>query len=714
MYPKLHYIPTVQSPSPPVPMKDYPASHIRNFAVVGHTGAGKTLLCEAMLLRAGVLKRLGSIAAGTTASDYHQSERDHKISMHATPLDLEWLDRKFNLLDCPGSSDFIAEGLGALRVGDFALVVIHAGSGVQAGTEQAWDYATRHNLPKIVVINGVDKENASFDRVLSQARDSFGKELFPLSLPVNPGPGFNSELDVLRSEVIEYAGDASGAYTEKAAEGEWAGRVKELHRQLIEYVAEADDTLLEKYFNQGGLSETEFRAGIHAAVQSQHFVPVFCTSAERNVGVARLMDFIAKYGSSPVDRECVEAVDAMGRPIEVHLASSEPVAYVFKTLIEPHVGELSFFRVYSGTFETGGEYFNSDRKITERLGQLYLVNGHDRTPVERVTAGDIAAVVKLKDTHTGNTLCSVSRPVTLPKVQYPTPTIHGALHLNTRGEEERIAVGLQTLHEEDPTFLHRWDPETRETVISGQGDIHLQVIAERLKRRFNVHIELQPLRIPYRETIRSAGDARYRHKKQTGGAGQFAEVWLRITPGERDSGVQFASALAGQNVDRVYVPSVEKGVRRACEEGILTHHRITDVQVEFYDGKMHSVDSNDVSFQVAGYHAFREAFSTAQPCLLEPIYDVRIRVPDDAVGSVMGDISARHGKILGVDTEGRWTVVQAQVPQRELYRYATTIRSLTGGRGSHTEAFSHYEEVPPEMQARLAAELEAKRKGAVE
>ena len=690
-------------------MKDYAPSDLRSFAVVGHASSGKTLLCEAMLACSGRIGRMGNIAAGTTASDYHASEKQHQISVHASLLTTEWQQRKFNLIDCPGYADFISEALSALRVGDFALVVVHAIHGLGVGTDAMWDNATLHGLPRMIVINALDKPNAHFDELLAEARAHFGKKVFPLSIPLDAGPGFSRVLDVLRNEVVTYHPGGNGSYSEAPADGELAERVHALHRELIEYVAESDDSLMERFFEKGVLAEEELRAGLHKAIQNQVFIPLFATSAETNVGVARLMDFIAKYGSSPLDRSEVDARDVTGAHVTVPLTHAEPVAYVFKTMNEPGVGELSLFRVYSGTVASGAELFNSTRQINERLGQIYVLNGHERTPVTQLRAGDLGAVVKLRETRTDDTLCSPRFVVTLPKVEFPRPNIHGALVLRSKGDEDKLAVGLATLHAEDPTFQYRVDDELHQTIVSGQGEIHLQVIVERLLRRFGVAVELAEPGIPYRETIRSRGESRYRHKKQTGGAGQFAEVWLRIQPGPRDSGVVFTQSLVGNNVDRVFVPSVEKGVRTVCVEGVRAGYRVTDVTADFYDGKMHPVDSKDIAFQVAGYHAFKEAFQTASPCLLEPIYKITATVPEEYLGAVMGDLSSRRGQILGVDADGHFQNVHAHVPQKELHRYSTTLRSLTSGRGRHEEAFSHYAEMPPELETKLLAEAKVRR-----
>jgi elongation factor G len=692
-------------------MKDYHAADIRNFSIVGHASSGKTMLSEAMLACAGEINRMGSIQGGNTVSDYHVVEQQRQISVSSTLMHLDWLGKKFNMIDCPGYSDFICESLGALRASDFALVVVHANHGVSVGTDTVWKFASQSGIPKMIVLNAFDKEETHFEQLLEQCREHFGPRVFPMSLPVNPGAGFNQLLDVPRSEITTYATDQSGKFTEAPAAGEWAERVRQLHEELIEFIAEADDGLMEKWMDKGTLSEEELRAGLHAAVQKQSFIPLFCTSAERNVGVARVMDFIAKYGSSPVDRAVVDAEDTDGKPVQVVLNEKEEgVAYVFKTQNEAQFGEMSFFRVYAGQVKFGAELLNTDRNVSEKVGQIYIVNGKNRMNVPLLNAGDIGAAVKLRDTHTGNTLCAGKRQIRLPKVQYPKPNIQSALVIKVKGEEDKIATGLSALHEEDPSFNYRVDSELHQTVLSGQGELHLEVVADRLRRRYKVEIELTAAKIPYRETIKSRSESKYRHKKQTGGAGQFAEVWMRIEPKPRDTGIEFTQSLVGQNVDRVYVPSVEKGVNAACAEGILAGHRIVDVKIDFYDGKMHPVDSGDVAFQIAGKEAFREAFAAAKPCLLEPVHKLEIRVPEESLGKVIGDLSSRRGKVLGMEADGALQVLNAEVPARELHHYGTVLRSLTGGRAVHAEEFSHYEEMPRELEAKVIAEARESKK----
>lgn len=685
-------------------MKEYASADIRSFAIVGHATCGKTMLSEAMLACSGTIGRMGSIAGGTTVSDYHEGEQKRKISIHSSLLHTEWQGKKLNILDTPGYMDFISEATAALRVSDFALVVVHPIDGVSLGTNHVWNHATEYGIPKMILVNMLDKEHTHFEATLAQLKERFGTKVFPMAWPVNPGPGFNQVLDVMRSEMVTYASDGSGKYTESPAEGEWAERAKALHQELIEHTAEADDPLLEKFFDQGGLSEEELRAGLHAALLKGEIIPVFAAAAETNIGVARLMDFIAKYGASPVDRAIQPAVDTNGEAVEVKLTDPNTVLYMFKTTNEEHIGEVSFFRVYAGTVRFGSEMFNVGRNATERIGQISILNGKNRQPASTLNAGDIGVVVKLKDTHTGDTLCSPSLNVRLPKVEFPKPNIHAALRLKSKGEEDKVAQGLAALANEDPTFHYTVDSELHQTVLSGQGELHLQVISERLRGRYKVDFDLAAPRIRYRETAKTRAESKYRHKKQTGGAGQFAEVWMRIEPKARGEGVEFTESLVGQNVDRVFVPSVEKGVNSACNEGILAGYRVVDVKIDFYDGKMHPVDSKDIAFQIAGKEAFREAFLNARPCLLEPIHTVEIRVPDDAMGNVIGDLSSRRGKILGMDTGGGFQIIKALVPAMELYQYSTVLRSLTGGRAGHAEDFDHYEEMPKELEQKVIAD----------
>ena len=685
-------------------MKDYRAPDIRNFAVTGHASTGKTLLCEAMLVCAGKITRAGTIEQGTTVSDFHPDEKEHGQSIHATVIAEEWLGRELNIIDCPGTPDFISEPLSALRVADSAMVVVSGVNGVETGADEVWAAAAEYDIPRFLVINMLDRERTRFDEILEEAREHYGARVFPMTVPVDEGPGFSSVLDVMRSEVITFASDGSGKYDEKPAEGARLEKVAELHRQLIDLVAESDDSLLEKFFEEGTLSEEDLRAHVHEAVQKGLVVPVFAASAVKNVGVSRILDFIAKYGSSPVDRATVAAKSSNGSDVTVALDDGQTVAFVFKTMHEHHVGNLSFFRVYSGDVTSGSELINVNRGESERVGQLYRVNGSAREPVSSLHAGDIGAVVKLRATRSGDTLCAAARQVTLPVVDFPEPNTRGGLVAKSKADLNKLGEGLAALMEEDPTFEHHFDPELGQTIVSGQGWLQLQIMAEELKRRFNVEVELVEPKVSYRATISGRGESKYRHKKQTGGAGQFAEVWMRIESLPAESGLVFTQSLVGSNVDRVFVPSVEKGVNTACAAGPYGGFPVTDVKVDFYDGKQHPVDSKDIAFQIAGKAAFYEAFMMSRPKLMEPVMELRIKVPSDAVGGVLADLSGRRGRIMGMETEGRFEVVVAQVPQAELYQYSSQLRAITSGRGRHREKFVRYEDVPKEQEPKIIAE----------
>ena len=686
-------------------MSTFQSSNIRNFAIVGHGTSGKTVLAEAMLYNGGETNRIGKIEDGTTISDYHINETSRQISISTTPLYCECEGKKFNILDAPGFLDFIGEARSSIHVADSVLIAVPAVSGPEAGTDLVWKYAEERGIPKLIVVTMLNKEHTKFDTVMQEMTDHFSKRIFPFLLPVNAGPGFNQIADVLRRKMLTYKTDGSGKYEEEDLPDEWQDRIDQLHEELIEYIAESDDSLLEKFFDQGNLSEEELRDGLHDAIQNRTVIPLVCSAADANVGVTRIMDLIAKYCPSPTDKTTIEACKpGTEEAVEISTSESDPASIlVFKTVSEPHVGELSFFKVYSGSVKNGIDLKNTTRQSSERLGQIFVMNGKNRKDAGQLFAGDIGAVVKLKNTHTGDTLCEGRLNVELRKVEFPTPSIHEAVITKSKGDEEKIATGLATLHEEDPTFVYRVDPELKQTIISGQGELQLEIVVERLRRKFNVEVGLVEPRVPFRETIKSEGSSKYRHKKQSGGAGQFAEVWMSVEPLERGGGIEFNNSLVGQNVDRVFVPSVEKGVNAACAEGILAGYMVVDLKANFYDGKQHPVDSKDIAFQIAGKGAFREAFMMAKPCLLEPINEIEVRVPEQFMGDVMGDISGRRGKILGMGSESGFQVIRALIPQANLYRYSTSLRSLTGGRGMHSEKFSHYEEMPKDLEQKVVA-----------
>lgn len=688
-------------------MKEFQPESIRNMALVGHIASGKTMLCESMLVCGGVINRLGRIAQGNTASDFHDEEQKHLHSMHATLLHTEWQGKKINIVDTPGYADFIGETLSALHVVDLAAIVINGENGIELGTETAWAYAQANNLEKFFIITALDKSNAQFDTLVAELREQFDNHILPITIPVTTGPTFNQILDVLNKKVISYKDFESGTTEISEPTGQLKELADKLHQQLIECVAESDDALLEKFFAQGSLDDKELFAALKQAIKTQLLMPVFAASGEHNIGISSILNFVTQYGISPLDKTEIAVTNEKKENITLSATDKHPNVFIFKTSTESKSGGLSYIKVLSGEIKPGVNLYNNTRKISERIGQLFLLNGKNRLQINSLCAGDIGAVTKLKDSHTNETLSDPSKIIDLPKIAYPHSNIHLAIHAKVKDNEEKLVAALTTLHDEDPTLSHKVDSELHQLIMSGQGEMHLETCVEKLRHRFNLEVETYQPRIAYRETIKGQGDSKYRHKKQSGGAGQFAEVWMRVEPKSHDDDVEFTQSLVGQNVDRVFVPSVEKGVKSASQKGSLAGYKVVGVKVDFYDGKQHPVDSKDIAFQIAGQFAFREAFANAKPCLLEPIMLVTVNVPDDFTGHITSDLSSRRGKILSIDTEGRYTIIKANVPQAEMYRYATTLRSIAGGRGIHSEAFSHYEEMPKELEQKIVVQHKA-------
>lgn len=690
-------------------MNQYAMEQIRNVALVGHSHSGKTSLSEAILFSAGVTSRIGRVEDGTTKSDYTPDEIARKVSISATMLHCEWRGTKINLLDTPGYADFTGEAKGALRAVDGAVIVLNAMSGVEVGTEKVWGYAKEYGIPCLLLVNHTDKEFANFDKTLASAVSLFGKGVVALHLPVNPGLGFNGIVDVLRMRAFTCATDGSGKATEGDVPAALADRAAEMRERLIEAVAESDDALTEKYLEQGELSPEDVLQGLRAGVASRTLFPLLCSDAPKNIGTGLLLDTVVDYLPSPQDRGDVTGKRPNSEE-EVRLSPTPDgplTAVVFKTLSESHVGELSFLRVYSGTLKSGDEVLNATQGATERVGQIYVMNGKDRSEVGMVSAGDIAALVKLKNTKTGDTLCSKDRPVILPGIQFPEPVIHTAVLPRSKGDEEKISMGLSRIHEEDPSFTAMYDPDIKQTVIYGQGELHLEVVINKLKSKFGVEVDVVEPRIPYRETIVGRAEAMHRHKKQTGGRGQFGEVFIHLEPNKRGAGFEFEDNIVGGAIPGKFIPSVEKGIQEAMAEGVLAGYPVVDVKVSLYDGSFHAVDSSDMAFKIAGSMAFKKGFMDARPILLEPIYHVEVTVPEEFAGDVMGDLSGRRGKILGMEPNGHFQTIQADVPLAELHRYSTSLRSMTQGRGDFRRRFARYEPVPAEITQKIVAEAEA-------
>ena len=692
-------------------MKEYTTENIINLCLSGHTSSGKTMLAESILFNAKAINKMGDTESGTTTSDYRDYEIQNQHSMSLSLLNYEWMDKKVNLLDVPGQTEFQGELLSAIKVSDVLGLVLNGTNDIEVGTELAWEHSSNEiNLPKLIIINMIDHEQSNFDKLLKSLKNRFGRSVFPLMFPINEGENISDIGDVLRKEIMTYKTDSSGNFTISSAEGDIENKLDLLHSELIELIAESDDSLLESFFDKGELSEEELRGGLHSAVLEGNLIPVFCVSGKKNIGVKRVMDIISKYSPCANDIGKIKCINSSKEEVEHGTTIKDSLcSYVFKTISEQHVGELSFFRVFSGEVKSGDDVYNVNRNQSEKMRQVYYVSGNNRKDAQRLIAGDIGAALKLKDTHTGDSLAYQSNQVMLTPITYPSACMHLAVSPSSRGDEEKLAIGLSIMHEEDPTFSYRVDPELKQTIVSGSGDTHLSMNLSRIKSRFGIDISKETPKVPYRETITSSSNAKYRHKKQSGGSGQFAEVWLKIQPSLRGAGVDFNQSLSGQNVDRGFVPSVEKGIQTACTDGIMAGCKVVDLKIDFYDGKMHPVDSNDMAFQLAGKHAFVDAFKSAKPKLLEPIYKIKVKIPEDCTGDIMGDISSRRGKVGGMDAEGNFQVINAEVPQVHLHDYATALKAMTSGRGMFSQEFSHYEDMPINEANKVVSGFEASR-----
>ncbi|MDX9758530.1 MAG: elongation factor G [Bacteroidota bacterium] len=690
-------------------MKEFTSDQIRNVALIGHGSSGKTILADAMLLTSGATTRIGRIEDGSTASDYHSDEIERQISINSTLLSTEYRGHKINIIDTPGYSDFLGDVISSLRVVDTALLVLKAVEGVEVGSELVWNYATKADVPVVIAVNKMDNEHADFDAVYDMARTRFGTDVVVAQFPVDKGPNFHTTIDVIRKKMMTFSTDGSGNYVEADVPEEFRERIETEHQSLLEKVAESSEDLLNAFFENGTLSEAEMIQGLKAAIRDRKVFPMFCMAADKNIGVGRVMEFLINYCPDPVSGKSVTLLkgDAKDETVVTPSATGETCVFVFKTISEPHVGELSLFRVYNGCINAGSDLVNQANGKNERLNQIYALRGKERFELPKVPVGDIAAVVKLKDTHTNNTLAAKGYNMSVPPIEFPEPVMTSAVKSKAKGDEDKIGTGLHTLHEEDPSFQVKVDPETGETIVMGQGEIHINVMVKRLKERFGVEVELFPPRIPYRETIRKSADVSYRHKKQTGGAGQYAEVYIKLDPKPRGEGYEFVDNIVGGVISGRFIPAVDKGIQEQMARGVVAGCKMIDMKITLYDGSQHTVDSNEMAFKTAAQMAFKKAVNDANPILLEPIYEIEVTVPDEFMGDVMGDISTHRGKIQGMDANGPFQVIRAKVPLSELYNYATRLRSITQGRGLFRRAFSHYEEVPGDVQQRIVDEYKA-------
>ncbi|HNS52166.1 MAG TPA: elongation factor G [Anaerolineae bacterium] len=681
-------------------MTIYKTEKLRNIALLGHNASGKTSLAEAMLFDTGAVNRLGRVDEGTSISDWDDEERRRRMSVNLSVIPCEWQGHKLNILDTPGYMDFVGEVISGVHVADAAVVVIDSVGGVEVGTEQVWHYADAHKMPRFVVVNKMERENADYARVIAQIVAKFGVAAGPIQLPVGTQADFQGVVDLLTEKA--YLGENAA---EAAVPPAMAGQAQEARTALVEAAAEGDDTLMEKYFEEGTLEGAEILRGLKARIARGDFVPVLFSSAAMNIGVRSLMAAIVELLPSPVELPPVAATNpATGTQVDLRADAAGPLAaLIFKTMADPYVGRMSFFRVYSGTVESDSRLHNSRSGNEERIGQLYTMRGKEQIPVTRVPAGDIAVVTKLSDSGTGDTLCDRGAPLRLEPPAYPSSLYSVAITPKTKADAAKISPTLTRMGEQDPTLTWRQDTGTRETIFSGMGDTHINVAIRRMEEVFALGLETAVPRVPYLETITRKASAQYRHKKQTGGAGQFAEVHMRVEPLERDSGFEFAWEVVGMNVSRTFGPSIEKGVRSVLSQGVIAGYPVVDVKAAVYDGKEHPVDSKDIAFQIAGRGAFRQAVREAGPVLLEPVYKFTITVPAEYMGDVLSDLNTRRAQVLGMDQAADNSIVTALVPLAEMQRYVSDLRSRTQGRGVFGMEYMYYQTVPGHLADQIIA-----------
>jgi len=677
--------------------------NIRNVVLLSHSGAGKTSAAEAMLFTAGAIKRLGKTDDGTTTSDYEPDEVKRQISINLSILPCQWQDTKINLLDTPGYADFIGEVKAAIKVAEGAVIMVCAASGVEVGTEQAWGYCEQDALPHLIFINKMDRENADFNKTVGQLQAKFGPRCLPVQLPIGAQDKFEGVVDLLTMKA--YTGTEGKEAELPAALKSQADSYRE---KLIEAAAEADDKLIEKYLEGGELSQEELSKGLRQAVISGKVVPIFTGSALKNIGFKLFLDAISGFLPSAKERKVVTITDSTKSTVEPS-ADAPLAALVFKTSADPYVGKLTYFRVYNGAINSNSQVWNANHKGIERIGQLFILRGKNQEPVAHLGAGDIGAVAKLALTNTGDTLSSQDKPIKIAPVEFPEPAFSLGVHPKTKTDVDKLGAALTRMVEEDLTLRVRRDTDTNETVISGMGESHLEVAAEKMQRKFGVGVTLETPRVPYKETITAGAKAEYKHKKQTGGHGQYGHVLLELEPLPRGSGNEFANKVVGGSIPRNYIPAVEKGVNEAFKEGVLARYPVTDLRATVYDGSFHPVDSSEICFKIAGAGAMKKGLAEGQPILLEPIMNITVTVPEEFTGDIIGDLNTKRARVQGMNPGGGINVIEAQVPLAEVLRYAIDLKSITQGRGSYKVEFSHYEEVPAHVSQKITAEREAER-----
>ncbi len=689
-------------------MKRFDPSHIRNIGTFGHGGEGKTSLTEAILFNTGENTRLGRVDDGSSLMDFEPEEINRKISISASLAHFEWDKHRFYLIDTPGYANFIAEAKASMRVVDGAVIVVGGNSEVKVQTETVWGYANEFQVPRILYVSKMDTERSDFLKVVEDVKKSFSSpHVVPVQCPIGSEKSFKGVVDLIDEKAYFYREDGSGQFEVKEVPVELKEEVKRFREKMIEAVVEMDDQLMEKYLESGEVSNEEILQCLRKGTIERKLVPAVCGSSIRNIGTQPLLDLMIRCFPSPTDRGTIEGK----HPKTGEVVSREPKedapfsAFIFKTIADPFAGKLNLFRIYSGSINADSTVYNSKKDVKERIGQVFLLTGKKQKPIGFASVGDIVAVAKLKETTTGDTFSDEKNPILFEETKLPLPMISYALTPKSKGDEEKIAASLVRIHEEDPTINVGRDEQTGEILLSGVGQTHVEVVIEKLKRKFGVEVNLSTPKVPYKETIRgSKQGVIYRHKKQTGGRGQFAEVHFDISPLPRGAGFEFENALVGMNVPRNFVPAVEKGIAEAMQSGVLAGFPVVDVKVRFYDGKSHEVDSSEMAFKIAAIMCFKKGVQEANPVLLEPIMKVEVVAPDENIGDVIGDLNSRRGRVLKVDAKGNYQVIQANVPMSEMLKYAPDLNSKTGGRGTFTMEFSHYEEVPGQLAEKVIAQ----------
>ncbi|MEA3494236.1 MAG: elongation factor G [Candidatus Margulisiibacteriota bacterium] len=662
-------------------MKQYSPDKIRNVGIIGSGTSGKTSLSEALLFKDGIINRPGNINEGNTTSDYGPEEIKRQISIHSSLLPFEWKNTKINLIDTPGYIDFVAEAISTIRVVDSLIIVVDAVSGPGASLQRLWKIADQYNVPRVIIINKLDKSQADFDKTLEALRKKYSKEIVPVQVPIGIGENFSGVHNLLRPEVPDNLKDDVLKYKE----------------MMIEGVADIDDTILTEYLENKEITEKELRETIIKAIEKDIFFPVFCTSATKGIGIEEVLDEIIEWMPPSNDHD-LAAKNDKDEDLMIRQDPKDPFsAYVFKSVSEPHIGNLTYIRVFSGSINPSSTVYNASKGREERIGQIITMRGKNRDEIPMLSAGDIAVLPKLKVTGAGDTLCDKNRKVIIPPAQYPEPVMSFAAKPKSKSDQEKMGLGLGHFTHEDPTFKMSYNAETKETVISGMGDVHLEVILKRLKERYNIEIEIGEPRIAYKETIRGKTKAQGKYKKQTGGRGQYGDTWIEIEPLPRGKGFEFVNKIVGGAIPKNYIPSVEKGIKEAMLGGVIAGYPVVDVKITLYDGSYHEVDSSDLAFKIAASMGFKKGIVEARPVLLEPIVEVTVTVPQEHVGEVTGDLNKRRGKVLNIETDK----VVALVPAGEIAKYATDLRSFTHGQGTFSTKFSHYEQVPPPTQQKL-------------